>query len=112
MKASIQYEQNNRLYGRVRLDQRYQGARHGRQAIASPGVCHCIVTPSHLHLRSNPKDVHITGGTLTHVEGNHINNIYVGRDKRTKRVPFDDPSQLSMNYLLPLRMPHMNGVDL
>ena len=76
MKAPIQYERNNRLYGRVRLDQRYQGARHMGDRLSQVQVF--VIVSLH------PKDVHITGGTLTHVEGNHINNIYVGRDKRTK----------------------------
>ena len=85
------------------------------------GGFHLIVVTSILVLFTpmpffkDPKDVHITGSTITNVEGNQI--IYTGRDKRTKRAPFDlpycdDPPQLSVNYLLPPWMLRMNGVDL
>jgi len=51
-----------------------------------------IVLFSPMPFVENPKDVHITGSTITHVEGNQ--NIYPGRDRRTKRATFDLPEHI------------------
>ena len=49
----------------------------------------------------NTKDVYITGGTNVNVEGNQ--NIYVNRDKCTKRTRFDLPRYIILMIHLSYR---------